>query len=32
VGTIANVNAATTTITMNGNYSIIANFSCGCGG
>jgi hypothetical protein len=34
VGTIANVNAATTTITMNGDYSIIANFAmgCGCGG
>jgi uncharacterized repeat protein (TIGR02543 family) len=27
VGTIANVNAATTTITMNGNYSITANFA-----
>lgn len=26
VGTIANVNAATTTITMNGDYSITANF------
>jgi hypothetical protein len=26
VGTIADVHAATTTITMNGNYSIIANF------
>jgi len=26
VGTIANVNAASTTITMNGNYSITANF------
>ena len=26
VGTIANVNAAATTITMNGNYSITANF------
>ncbi|MDH4291084.1 MAG: leucine-rich repeat domain-containing protein [Dehalococcoidia bacterium] len=26
MGTIANVNAASTTITMNGNYSIIANF------
>jgi hypothetical protein len=26
VGTIANVNAATTTITMNGHYSITANF------
>jgi len=26
VGTIANVNAATTTITMNGDYSIMANF------
>ncbi|MDH4269588.1 MAG: S8 family serine peptidase, partial [Dehalococcoidia bacterium] len=26
VGTIANVNAASTTITMNGNYSIMANF------
>jgi len=35
VGTIANVNAATTTITMNGDYSITANFeeepsTCGC--
>jgi hypothetical protein len=27
VGTIANVNSASTTITMNGNYSITANFS-----
>gem|GEM_PF-848196 len=27
VGTIANVNAASTTITMNGNYSITANFA-----
>jgi Leucine-rich repeat (LRR) protein len=27
VGTIANVNAASTTITMSGNYSIIANFA-----
>jgi hypothetical protein len=26
VGTVANINAASTTITMNGNYSIIANF------
>ena len=26
VGTIANVNAASTTITMNGDYSITANF------
>jgi preprotein translocase subunit YajC len=26
VGTVANVNAASTTITMNGNYSITANF------
>jgi uncharacterized repeat protein (TIGR02543 family) len=26
VGTVANVNAATTTITMNGNYAITANF------
>jgi hypothetical protein len=34
VGTIANVNAAETTITMNGDYSIKANFvtGCGCGG
>jgi uncharacterized repeat protein (TIGR02543 family) len=32
VGTIADVNAATTTITMNGDYSITANFvtRCGC--
>ena len=27
VGTIANVNAASTTITMNGNYSVTANFA-----
>jgi len=27
VGTIADVNSATTTITMNNNYSITANFS-----
>ena len=27
VGTVANVNAASTTITMNGNYSITANFA-----
>jgi len=27
VGTIANVTAASTTITMNGNYSIVANFA-----
>jgi hypothetical protein len=27
VGTIANVNSASTTISMNGNYSIIANFA-----
>jgi hypothetical protein len=26
VGTIANINAASTTITMNGNYQITANF------
>ena len=26
VGTVANVNATSTTITMNGNYSITANF------
>jgi hypothetical protein len=34
VTAIANVNAATTTITMNGDYSITANFvtGCGCGG
>jgi uncharacterized repeat protein (TIGR02543 family) len=34
VGTIADVGAATTTITMNGDYSITANFmmGCGCGG
>jgi hypothetical protein len=34
VGTIADVNAAVTTITMNGNYTITANFvdpPCGCG-
>jgi len=34
VGTIAYVNAATTTITMNGDYSITANFvkqQCNCG-
>ncbi len=29
VGTIANVNAAYTTITTNGNYSVIANFELG---
>jgi hypothetical protein len=29
VGTIANVNAAQTTISMNGNYSITANFEAG---
>ena len=29
VGTVANVTAASTTITMNGNYSITANFSNG---
>jgi len=28
VGTIANINAATTTITMSGDYSITANFQC----
>ena len=27
VGTIANANAASTTITMNGDYSITANFA-----
>ena len=32
VGTIANVNSQWTTITMNGNYSITANFGCACGG
>jgi hypothetical protein len=26
VGTVANINAASTTITMNGDYSITANF------
>jgi hypothetical protein len=34
VGTITDVNAATTTITMNGGYSITANFvkqQCNCG-
>lgn len=32
VDTIANVNAATTTITMNSSYHIIASFSCtSCG-
>jgi preprotein translocase subunit YajC len=34
VGTVANVNAATTTITMNGDYAITANFvdpPCVCG-
>ena len=34
VGTIADVNAAITTITMNGDYDIIAKFrvpGCGCG-
>jgi hypothetical protein len=30
VGSIANVNAASTTITMNGNYSIMANFIAQC--
>jgi len=29
VGTVANVNATTTTITMNGNYTITANFALG---
>jgi uncharacterized repeat protein (TIGR02543 family) len=32
VATITTVNAFSTTITMNGNYSITANFGCGCGG
>jgi hypothetical protein len=32
VGTIANANDATTTITMNGNYSIVANFKAVGGG
>jgi uncharacterized repeat protein (TIGR02543 family) len=32
VATINTVNAFSTTITMNGNYSITANFGCGCGG
>jgi len=35
VGTIADVNDAITTITMNGDYDIIAKFrepGCGCGG
>jgi len=27
VGTIANVNSASTTITMNGDYTITANFA-----
>jgi len=33
VGTIADVNTAITTITMNGDYSITANFvkQCHCG-
>ena len=31
MGTIATVNSAWTTITMNGNYSITANFGCSCG-
>jgi uncharacterized repeat protein (TIGR02543 family) len=32
VATINTVNAFSTTITMNGNYSITANFGCACGG
>jgi len=32
VATINTVNSFVTTITMNGDYSIIANFGCGCGG
>jgi len=31
VGTVGNVNSATTNITMNGNYSIVANFAEGIG-
>jgi uncharacterized repeat protein (TIGR02543 family) len=27
IGTVANVNSATTTITMNGDYTITANFA-----
>ena len=30
VATITNVNSFSTTITMNGDYSITANFGCGC--
>jgi uncharacterized repeat protein (TIGR02543 family) len=30
VGTINTVNSFVTTITMNGDYSITANFGCGC--
>ena len=32
VETINTVNSFVTTITMNGNYSITANFGCACGG
>jgi uncharacterized repeat protein (TIGR02543 family) len=32
VATITTVNSFSTTITMNGNYSITANFACACGG
>jgi len=31
VATIDNVRSFSTTITMNGNYNITANFGCGCG-
>ena len=32
VATINTVNSFVTTITMNGDYSITADFGCGCGG
>jgi uncharacterized repeat protein (TIGR02543 family) len=32
VATITTVNSFSTTITMNGTYSITANFGCACGG
>ena len=32
VATINTVNSFSTTITVNGDYSITANFGCGCGG
>ena len=32
VGTISTVNTFVTTITVNGDYSITANFGCACGG